>query len=57
MVRRSKRTLRQLALNERGQQVPSWTTLPDECRRAVVALLARLMQSESVANEEESNDE
>jgi hypothetical protein len=57
MDRRSKRKARQLALTEREQLVPSWATLPEECRREVVALLARLLRSEAVAGDEEVHDE
>jgi len=59
MNRRSKRKTRQLALTERGQRLPLWSALPDEVRREVVALLAKLMQSEQceVVADEESGDE
>ena len=55
MDRRAKGTARQLALTEQDQRVPRWTTLPEECRREVVALLARLLRSEVV--DEEADDE
>jgi hypothetical protein len=50
-----KRRDRQLALSEQGQETPPWTTLPIECRREVVALLAKMLRSERA--EEEVADE
>ena len=52
MDRRGKRRARQLALTEREQRIPSWATLPEECRREVVALLVRLLRNDVVATEE-----
>jgi hypothetical protein len=49
---RSKRKPRQLALTEQGQETPVWATLPEECRRQVVELLAKLLQSEVVGDVE-----
>jgi hypothetical protein len=57
MARQRKRKARQLALTEQHQRIPSWTTLPEECRREVVALLARLLRGEVVSNGEEASDE
>lgn len=53
MDRRSKRNARQLALAEQDQQTPRWETLPEKVRGEAVALLAKLLQSETVADEEE----
>jgi hypothetical protein len=54
---RRKKTTRQLALAEHDQRLPSWATLPEDCRREVVALLAKLLRSERAASAEEANDE
>jgi hypothetical protein len=52
MDRRRKKTkpkARQLTLVERSQPLPHWATLPQECRLEIVALLARLVRNEIVA--------
>ena len=53
-VRRKKPT-RQLTLAEQDQETPLWSTLPEESRREVVTLLARLLRNE--AGTEEVGDE
>jgi len=48
---RSKGKARQLQLAERGQRAPQWASLPEECRREVLELLARLLRNEAIAEE------
>jgi len=53
---RSKRRRRQLALTEQSQETPRWAALPEDCRREVVALLARLLLGESNQEEEVADE-
>ena len=53
MDRRSTRKARQLALTEQDQRTPRWETLPEECRREAIALLATLLRNEALADDEE----
>jgi hypothetical protein len=47
---------RQIALAEQGQLVPQWVSLPVECRREVLDLLALLLRSEPLADEETGDE-
>lgn len=47
--------MRQLALTEARQSIPQWAALPEDCRREVVELLAKLLRNEALA--EEAGDE
>jgi hypothetical protein len=47
---------RQLALLERRPCAPTWSTLPEDCRREVVQLFARLLRP-SQETESEAGDE
>jgi len=49
--RARRKEARQLALTERQDETPRWETLPEGCRREVVALLARLIRNEIDAEE------
>jgi hypothetical protein len=45
-----------MGLGEGGQRIPQWTKLPEECRREVIALLAKLLRSEALAAEETDDE-
>jgi predicted Fe-S protein YdhL (DUF1289 family) len=53
---RRKARRRQLGLSESRLEIPQWTTLPEETRREVIALLAALLRSD-VLGAEEVDDE
>lgn len=54
---RSKSRARQLGLAEASnRKTPPWPMLPEECRREVVELLARLVRSEGVAEKEVTDE-
>ena len=56
-AQRPKRKGRQLGLTEQQQEKPPrWETLPEESRREVVALVAKLLRNE-IATTEEVADE
>jgi hypothetical protein len=54
--RRRTPSARQLALMEAKLRVPHWTMLPEECRREVIELLARLLRNEAVVSEEADDE-
>jgi len=56
MSKRRKREGRQLALREQGQETPSWSSLPEACRRELVELLAKLILGEAVGEEEVTDE-
>jgi hypothetical protein len=56
MKERPKQRVRQLALTEHRQETPHWETLPEDCRREVVALLAELLRSAACADEEMADE-
>ena len=49
--RRPKRA-RQLALTEQRLEIPRWESLPMECKREVVSVLAKMLRSALDAKEE-----
>ena len=56
MGHQRKRKSRQLALTEQRQDLPHWATLPVECRREVVELVAKLLRRETIADEEVADE-
>jgi len=55
---RRKRGGRQLVLTEQSEESPVWEALPEEVRREVVALLAKLLSSAvTEGSAEEAADE
>lgn len=52
---RRKREGRQLGLMEQNEATPRWETLPEQVRRDVITLLAKLLRND--AGEEEVADE
>jgi hypothetical protein len=52
MAHQRKRKGRQLSLTEHSRELPHWATLPVECRREVVELVAKLLRSETIADDE-----
>jgi hypothetical protein len=46
---------RQLDLTEMARNTPQWSALPEECRREVIELLAKLVRNE-VAGEEKGDE-
>ena len=53
---RRRRRPRQLVLTEQDQQVPQWATLPEEIRREIVELLAKLLRAGSAAGEGDDDE-
>ena len=43
-------------MKEQGQETPNWSSLPEDCRRELVELLAKLVLGEA-SGEEEVSDE
>ena len=53
---KKRRRARQLVLTEQAQELPRWRMLPEECRREVVELLAKLLRAEIAADGEDDNE-
>ena len=56
MTKRQKREGRQLALKEQGEVTPSWSSLPEDCRRQLIELLAKLMLGETSVEAEVADE-
>ena len=57
MKQRPKQRGRQLSLTEQRQrELPHWETLPEDCRRELVALLAELLRSAAHAEKEVTDE-